>query len=1366
MNTKFDNNPWLGLSSYEYEDAYRFFGRNNDIEELCTSIKNNPFTTLYGISGAGKTSLINAGLIPNLEKEDYIPVRVRLDHQSSTGYCSQIINAILNAVEQIQGDIEIISELDHNKVPEYDRLWLFLFTNRIWSKSNRKLTPVIFIDQFEEIFTKNEKNEDNIKSFFNTIDSLQYNTPPISITRYIESFDNYIELNNLADFRMVFSLREDFLARLEDYSYDIAALRKNRKGIKRMNGIQALEVILNPKPNFISRDVALRILSKVNGKDVANNKKSLSRLSVDTSILSLFCSELYSRITKTGQNEISLKNVDDYGDEIIPSFYNEAMNMISPGSVEYLESHLLTHSGFRNSVAIEDLEQGGISKDELTKLTQIRLIRIETAMDYERVEFTHDVLCAIAKENRDKRLAAVKRKQKLVSSILVYASYVMTAIFSTLMILAILFKDYYPPYSGGLHLSIPSFLVSSIALFCICKSYTKFLSLHETKYFSYTILYVFVFYSSFLIYNRISYYSAENLHLTLTLCLPLFLLVLALLSVPIFTYTKTKINRIGKISIVSSFVILITSYFICHTALSFFVFIIFLTAVVLPYNCEKDKNSWWMMLISILILVIPCILPYLHYTYLYYRHRGVYDLTAIFYGCYCLIFMIISLIRYRKKRSCSEALNYCFSLQVYSEYPYLKHLSLSCLLFILICVSRLIGLSLNGLYSITIIPIIGALCSISITALYKTKEGITNHKLLAKELLQVGLLTFILIIIFIALQYVRWHTIWMICMWLISLFIVFRLHKRIEIKSKSALVFTFIFSIIIIPLLGIGYNVFSLPRTSRVFTNPLFLTESPQMRLITIRDNTGLIGLRDRNNLVIPVKYKSIEVGVVSLNKENYYSSWSEEDQTFIPHISFKLIDPNGNRSVWECSDHLEMSNKCTEILLSQYKDLLSYNPNRYINSIVFHNYIKTFYSNKDSRLKKTYEISEIIENCLNSVNVSSSVNITNINRKWTYTVDETDISKVYDCVRNCSNAFQYLDDYVVERRLLDTLLVEICKKDSLSNFIIDYSETSLWRMEAKDYEKAFQDSRKSLNQSNSLTNPAYITLVESSFFLQEFDTTHYYLDKLLNYNSDCYCFGWFTGSDAFFESDIRSDSTINNEFLLWRDTITGPDPFNYRIFPCDVIGRDFVDYKRDGLIKAEFINEYHEILSKLSSIFYKDSCDAALRYGYGQNTYYLCKSYNKEFYQFYSYQNKRISPMFNRFSYSYDEDILLVIDVFDHKRKFIDLSEDVPKTIPGAFDHAWPFSEGLAVVMINNKVGVINTNGEWVIAPRFEVQLEYPKVFMSYYNYSDKIGISNWLYNIASSDNIIFRFENGVCPMYDETGSLRAINTQGEWVD
>ncbi len=399
-----EDNPWLGLASYEIEDSDRFFGREEELAELKTSICKNTFTTLYGISGVGKTSLVNAGLNPLLEKENYLSIRIRLEHSSSTDYNAQIIAAIKSAVDNVGGEIEAFSELDINSLNKEEQLWYFLFTSRFWSKDNYQLTPVLFLDQFEEIFTKNEESERHA-DFFNTINALQYNLPSTHISELLEKDNSYIKFNKVARFRMVFVIREDFLARLEDYSINIPALRHNRRGIKRMNGNQALDVILKPNPSVISREVALKIIYKVAGKTVKDTEQCLLRLSIDTSILSLFCSELYQQASDEKMETITMSSVEQFGDNIISSFYSHTMKMVSKKTAGYLETHLLTYSGFRNSLALEDIVQNGIDEQELLFLSEKRLIRIETIENVQRVEFTHDVLCKVAKEKKEERKA-------------------------------------------------------------------------------------------------------------------------------------------------------------------------------------------------------------------------------------------------------------------------------------------------------------------------------------------------------------------------------------------------------------------------------------------------------------------------------------------------------------------------------------------------------------------------------------------------------------------------------------------------------------------------------------------------------------------------------------------------------------------------------------------------------------------------------------------------------------------------------------------------------------------------------------------------------------------------------------------------
>ena len=406
-----NNNPWLGLASYEYEDAYRFFGREKELERLKDCISNNLITTIYGISGSGKTSLINAGMCPLIEKENYLPVRIRMEHGSSKSYSEQIIKAVGDAIAKAGGEIETLEVFETlESIPENERLWLFFYTSTFWSATNHHLFPVVFIDQFEEIFTKNE-DEEIIRTFFEGVSSLQYDNPPAFITQMLESREGHSSLNVKQNFRIVIIMREDFLARLEDYAYDSPALRKNRVGIKRMNGNQALQVITAPQPDLVSRDVALSIIAKVAGREIKDSPAFLEQLSVDTSLLSLFCSEVYTKAAEQKLSTITPELIDQFGEDILASFYINTMKLVPKQTAGYLETHLLTRSGFRNTMAMEDILADGILKTDLDKLCAKRLIRIETSDGTERVEFTHDVLCAIAKEHRNKALEKTSRRQ-------------------------------------------------------------------------------------------------------------------------------------------------------------------------------------------------------------------------------------------------------------------------------------------------------------------------------------------------------------------------------------------------------------------------------------------------------------------------------------------------------------------------------------------------------------------------------------------------------------------------------------------------------------------------------------------------------------------------------------------------------------------------------------------------------------------------------------------------------------------------------------------------------------------------------------------------------------------------------------------
>lgn len=58
--------PYPGMMSFSEKMSGRFFGRDQEIEELKERLHLNPFIAVIGPSGSGKSSLVLAGLIPHL----------------------------------------------------------------------------------------------------------------------------------------------------------------------------------------------------------------------------------------------------------------------------------------------------------------------------------------------------------------------------------------------------------------------------------------------------------------------------------------------------------------------------------------------------------------------------------------------------------------------------------------------------------------------------------------------------------------------------------------------------------------------------------------------------------------------------------------------------------------------------------------------------------------------------------------------------------------------------------------------------------------------------------------------------------------------------------------------------------------------------------------------------------------------------------------------------------------------------------------------------------------------------------------------------------------------------------------------------
>ncbi|AFY55337.1 WD40 repeat-containing protein [Rivularia sp. PCC 7116] len=73
-------NPYLGLAAFKEEDAANFFGREFVTRQLVSTVNEKPFFAVVGASGSGKSSVVFAGLIPQLKqnkKRDWLIVDFR-----------------------------------------------------------------------------------------------------------------------------------------------------------------------------------------------------------------------------------------------------------------------------------------------------------------------------------------------------------------------------------------------------------------------------------------------------------------------------------------------------------------------------------------------------------------------------------------------------------------------------------------------------------------------------------------------------------------------------------------------------------------------------------------------------------------------------------------------------------------------------------------------------------------------------------------------------------------------------------------------------------------------------------------------------------------------------------------------------------------------------------------------------------------------------------------------------------------------------------------------------------------------------------------------------------------------------------------
>ncbi len=198
-----------GLVPYSIEDAGIFFGRAREIELLVAQIKRDPVVVVNGLSGSGKSSLIRAGVIPQLMNEGQLviyaqvyerltddvarEVRRTFDLQDRAATFLDTLAALYDRAAGRQFVI-IVDQFEQALSTPGDAAALETFLKGIaWlsNQARRRSTVVIVLRAdwlyFLESFLRRSNTNLNLYSFVFTVDPLTRDTAREAIVRTVEA---------------------------------------------------------------------------------------------------------------------------------------------------------------------------------------------------------------------------------------------------------------------------------------------------------------------------------------------------------------------------------------------------------------------------------------------------------------------------------------------------------------------------------------------------------------------------------------------------------------------------------------------------------------------------------------------------------------------------------------------------------------------------------------------------------------------------------------------------------------------------------------------------------------------------------------------------------------------------------------------------------------------------------------------------------------------------------------------------------------------------------------------------------------------------------------------------------------------------
>src|SRR5262249_41386722 len=117
----------------------------------------------------------------------------------------------------------------------------------------RLVQPVLVFDQFEELFTLGNAAPGQVEAFREDLADLAENRIPADLEQRLENpqiAEAGLDLQAMP-YKIVLSLREDFLADLEEWRQCMPSIRRNRMRLLPMGKKQALQAVYNDQTKHL-----------------------------------------------------------------------------------------------------------------------------------------------------------------------------------------------------------------------------------------------------------------------------------------------------------------------------------------------------------------------------------------------------------------------------------------------------------------------------------------------------------------------------------------------------------------------------------------------------------------------------------------------------------------------------------------------------------------------------------------------------------------------------------------------------------------------------------------------------------------------------------------------------------------------------------------------------------------------------------------------------------------------------------------------------------------------------------------------------------------------------------------------------------